>query len=122
MVDYKDIKVGELMLYVFIPTNALNLQSVKLEQVYVYEVAVDGPKFKIAHLEGNSFYQGVSVEITEDDAHKLFYHSDKEEAEVVWVKEFIKHFKATNGISMAQFINLYRKVQDEYPEWILQHS
>lgn len=117
-----DFKKGEDYWYVFIPVTAINLQNVKIEKVYLEEISENGFDFKVYRYENGKEFLTLNIRIEKNDTEdysNIFHIDEQEKAEMYWAKEFFKNFKPVHGIEFCEFINLYNKIQKEYPEWIL---
>ena len=49
----------------------------------------------------------------------LFQESDKENAEITWVYNFVKNFKSNTFVEYSDFLGLYSKLMVEHPELML---
>ena len=121
MINADDLKDGDYYWYVFVPTTAINLQIVKLEKIVLENLSSELSTFRVVKNDGVEEYLTVSMIIEPENGkyQNMFPINQKDEAELLWAKEFFKNFEEINGVEFCKFVDLYKKIQKEKPEWII---
>lgn len=115
----ENVLESEIYWFVFVPVTGINLQTVRLERLFVEHIKDGEPLFKIIRGEGDNEFLSVGIVLEEHDYDRLFEFNNKAAAERRWTKEFFKHFKKINGIEIAEFISHYKQLESENPEWLI---
>lgn len=79
----------------------------------------ENPIFKVMRGGYEDSFSTVAIELEDGDYKNLFYIDQKDDAEKMWAKEFFKNFNDIHGMEFSEFITLYKRIQDEHPEWII---
>lgn len=124
MILHGHLELNQHYWFVFVPQSAINLQTVKLEKLFLEEIDSDEgiPHFRVVRTDGSDEFLTVSLTLEPDENSgypRLFPIDQRAEAEMVWAKYFFKNFQEINGIEFSDFVKLYKKIQIENPEWIL---
>jgi hypothetical protein len=121
MIKPSDLVPHNYYWYVFIPTYTA-VQTIKLEKVFLVDLLQDkSATFRTVKFDksDNMEFLTVYIDIPPANYNYLFKIQDKEIAEKLWAKEFFKNFESINGIDFSHFIELYKKIQIENPEWLI---
>ena len=119
MVEKFNLVEDEMYWYVYVPPKGINLQVVKMEKLLLEKMDTENPLFKVMREEYGNGFSTIGVELEDEEYEHLFYLDQKDDAEKLWAKEFFKNFNDVYGMEFSEFVVLYKKIQDEYPEWII---
>lgn len=122
MIHFNDLEMNKDYWYVFVPISAINLQTVKLEKVFLEILSEEKTMFRVYRYEESNEFLTVSISLDHTETKEypnIFPIEQKDEAEQYWAKEFFKNFKTINGVEFSNFVELYKKIQYEHPEWII---
>lgn len=90
--------------------NVINDETLEKD---IFQVVVDN---------GQKSFNSIPIKIDTDENgfySNLFENIDKENAEIMWVYNFVKNFKDNTLVEYPNFLNLYSKLQNEYPDLVL---
>lgn len=119
MIHLNELKNKEHYWYVF--EHDLRSQTASLEKV---EISISGDDYTMYILKnnGNISFKTLKTQLDCDEFNictNLFPIDKKEEAEIYWVKMFLREFDETTGVRFENFITIYKKLREDYPEWII---
>ncbi len=114
-----DLREGEVYWYVYVPPKGINLQVVRLEKLYLDKIIDDIPSFRVLREFNGEGILTVGMVVEDDRFKYLFPLTEKDDAEKVWAREFFLSFRDILGIEFSHFVTLYKRIQDEHPEWII---
>ncbi len=114
-----DLEEGAIYWYVYVPPKCINLQVARLEKLYLDKMTDDIPSFRVLRENNGEEFLTLNMIVEDENFVFLFPFDKKDDAEKIWAREFFLSFRDAYGLEFSHFVTLYKRIQDEHPEWII---